>query len=504
MSSTKADGESTLRLIFWLLEKSNSGQRQFRLVDEKEAQSLLDRLEFSQIERHLDGMQLKPVRSLISSYHRTRSRPGDEEQPLVLDDSLAPRPEEAPTGGHSKGQATSVKPKNSFQMLMDRFSESSFVDNLHLYLILFILVLVLIILCVAVPMICCCRSSSSSSSSPDRRAAVGRIPVGRRRRTTRAPPHNIPIGSADDHNIATISGSKNLLLASGGGGDGDRDEHFDKAAKFQQQSDAIWRKLSNTTTTLIKDESSILVRNDGTTGTALSMGDRFERQPRPADDNQLFEWYPFHSGADAENPSSATNPRTHKSVQTNESRLLRQHQQEAAETRPMTLHSRSDTMSKSELVMLKEKMIPIMQERRQQVSTQTSQEATAAAPVGSHDYVNQSQIVRSSPPASSSSTSNADSQAKRPAQLEDCISSMPSRHIDSSDSRSIGLDHQHRQRQHRGQPQPLDEQQQQRQPSMRRLELPAKTRSKVDAIKSELEKLEQRDPVSTYKRYDVI
>lgn len=356
------------------------------------------------------------------------------------------------------------------------------------------------------------------------------------------------------------------------------DQEVADQKKTKAANDAIWRKLSSTTTTFVKDQSEvIMVRNDGTVCVPVSRdgsNKTISLMPNSEDDDEeveraakksQFEWYSFEDDHQSENKKRKTkdlfgDSETTKSINNKQpqSYIISDKKKQYTKSVQAVFHERqptsqhttidesynsestngyrdriekrsSDTLTKSELVMLKEKMIPIAQQHQQQYRQVASQTSTPSEAI----YVNQALATKAvqtgqsidRPPAQQESELlkqhqqqvAADDDTRRECQSQPTTSSgdnndkeddyrdkertppmdrFVSSFIDSSESRSdsankpstiierVVVEKQHQQQL---------QQEQDRIPKMRHLDLPARARSKVDAIKAELSKLEQRD-----------
>lgn len=525
-----------LRLVYWLIEPvfrnlSGDGRQgplelyKIKLVDSREANELLDQLDHSLIKRQLDSISLLPVGDLVRPYKATLLG-GEEENSLnVPDDNLTP-----PIGGPN-GQPQTPTKKSGLQRLADRLTNQSFADNVYLYLLMLLILIFLVVLCCFVCPAFCRKQTQPklTSSSRDHLQSISSIS-----------------GALKSSGSPTLQLTKNTRRA---------DEE-----QLRQASDAIWRKLSNSTTTLVKDQTRVL-RHDGSIEVPI-LKERANQTSGDADNNLMdlhggqsggFEWYSFESDQRTEEIQKRRRPTTgknnlagkHEAHQTCDkqsqtfiisdrrqvTKSVQTYPADADEVDPtstrmvMSCRDRteaksSDTLTKSELIMLKEKLIPIEaqvvgQERsKQQASgSQTDQQRG--------DYVNTSNITTQTGP------SMDEQQPVAPNYVEQ----RATRYIDSSSSSSdrpstvidqLQLGQQQHQQAGGSLSGPASGdlsgarahssteverlEQLERRPKMRHLELPQKYGSKVEAIKSELTKIEQRDAGSTgtYRRYDVI
>lgn len=556
-----------LHLVYWLLKRaqhpSNSNLK-FQVLDNYDAGQLVDRLEHAHIERCLSEANLKSIillasyKLLLNDSSRKNKHEHDHEiKPHLIDDSLNDGSEREQLAGSDE----EAPKKNAFQLLVNKLTSSNFIDNLQLFGIIFVILLMCLVLCFACPLLCFKPAASSSSTKsksfpPDptgsnathsaskqasRAVNQQKMPNTKRRRGNNSGNNKMSAGSlAHNREVASIEGQlKDSYLQRG-----------DQASQAQKASDAIWRKLSNTTTTLIKDQSEvIMVRNDGTVRVPV-LKDRAVGELSQPDEIQISrksqsEWYAFDE--EEKDHSSDRNKKQPQSFLISDKKQITKsiqtttfHEQpsqtgtfESTESYSESLNDykdkietrkrSSDTLTKSELVMLKEKMIPIAQQRQQHYRQVASQTSTPSEAI----YVNQALTSRavqtgqsiedgaqqferqqvagdnqpypgqSSPATSGGDNSNGSN--KRTPPLDKFVSSF----IDSSESRSdypankgsdsvierLGGE---RERE-RGRGREEEREQNERIPKMRHLDLPPRTRSKVDAIKAELSKLEQRD-----------
>lgn len=416
--ATYLDERRHLHLVFWLLEQPAANSTRRLLVEPSRALELLAQLDRPLIEAELEAHRLSQVGArLIDRFALSNGRnngSGSSESPRVIDDDQS-----------SASRQTSIGP---VQLLLNRLAESTFAENLHLYLILLFLVLLCVILCFACPMMCC-RQSPAFPVPP------------RQRKSPKSPP------SSTGHQSAPTES-----------------ERADAAAAADDDA-SIWRKLSNTSTTLTRDQSQIDSFSRRPEGwRALDKERRLERRlERSADDRTSTLVYTLsssdllHGSAKDEQAAQRRRPRTGKSPRAAPNEFEEEPAGWPVDDR--LEQRRSDTMSKSELVMVKEKLVPIAREhdqRHRPAATQTSD-----AP----DYVNQ------------------------PARQMASLERDPSRYIDSTTDSS-------------GQPASGF--------LRRNLQLPERAQAQLEAIKGELSRVEARDAASskaglssTYRRYDV-
>lgn len=521
-----------LQLVYWLIKQvSNTtiergplrqGGTQFKLISAPEAQRLLDELDRSLVKRQLDRVRLNFIGDLVANFsQKSNEKPDHESQPHVIDEEQI----------ESAGKPTERNPKSGLQLLLERLSDASFVDNFHLHLIIFIVVLFVIILCFVVPMLCC-RPGATPVKTPAKQRR-------RRKANTSTSVKSAPaLHESSSSPVSIIKLGNNMKKTESLRGEQDNDE------KLVQLSDSIWRKLSSSTTTLVKDQSE-LMRSDGTIAVPVVREEPtgvIASNFREPGKRSQFGWYSFEDRFEEEEElrskqvverqsqtyivSSDKRRQTSKSVQTskpdtslNESNLNYQDRFE---------RKSSDTLTKSELVLMKEKLVPIAQQHQQHTRQVASQTSDPPEPVyvnqfgaGSGDITRQ-QVQSNRREQTERQQQHELSQAGPSHRSGRLISSEPSRYIDSTESRPNSLSEMSK-----CDPEPVvaaakptsDGGQMERIPKMRHLELPPRTRSKVDAIKAELSKLEERDqriptraafgePLelekTTYKRFDVI
>lgn len=526
---------SHFHLVYWLIESSgnqpiDSQPRVFKLVNVNEANDLIEQnFEREEIKKHLEPSKLDLIGNKIATTYKKLSESDRHhhldhyDEPHVIDDTLDIKDYKKPS--QSQQQPTS----SGFQLLIDRLSSKSFNENLQLYLIIFLISLVAIFLCLVIPMICYkakkTKRQESINTKPMKRGKKP-APQGRRRVLKG---QNLDSGEPQSSNQRISNISANLPSQ--------------PMMNKQNQSsvDSIWRKLSNTTTTLVNDQSD-MIRDDGSIGIPIVVerGASHERIP----DNSLgiksndkkshqFEWYSFEDRVEQQERDLLDNSNKRyymsdkrqftKSVQTIDnldSSAFKSDEQLLLEYKSRLENKSTNTLTKSELVMLKEKMIPVNMEpaaSKQQVASQTSLSSESG-----HDYVNQALLNESKQQTNRQAMHLDSSQFSRP--IRSFIDSSKSPTLDTNDftSPSSSQTDQQQASNHgtviggpAGKSVQINDD---RIPKMRHLELEPKTRGKVDAIKAELSKLEQRDQQqsrlpfagrsgepsdSTYRRYDV-
>lgn len=537
-----------LHLVYWIIKRSSqpsNSELKFNVLDDREAGKLIDQLEHAQIERSFSEANLKSI-ILMAPYKSSSSndKHNHEIEPHLIDDTLNGVEKE-----HSTSDQKATK-KSSFQLMIDKLTSSTFIDNLQLYGIIFIILLMCIVLCFACPLFCF-RPSSSSSSKPKNlpddpsggsstsfqqasQAKQLKVDPKRRRGNKRT-----NAGSLAHHQeVPSIEGDLKDSRIQRGDQAGK-----DVAAKTQRASDAIWRKLSNTTTTFVKDQSEvIMVRNDGTVrvpvlkdGKAVdkcSAIDLEASNETPVSKKSQFEWYSFEDDRSSEadtkkKPQSyiiSDKKKITKSIQTTtfheqpSQTTFDESYSESLDDYKDKIETRkrsSDTLTKSELVMLKEKMVPIAQQYQQhyrQMASQTTAPdeaiyvnqalASKAVQTGQSidgvlqsEHSHQGQQLKQDAddqlcPGQSTSGNKGQGENIRTPPLDRFVSSF----IDSSESRSELANKRGARTENPG-----GEIEQERIPKMRYLDLPPQTRSRVEAIKAELNKLEQRDSQQTSK-----
>lgn len=530
-SRTTTEGRGgRLRLVYWLLERlgarghsapSGPSRRRFKVLELAEAHDLLDQLDHSLVQQAINEIGLvRPRGVLVGAYKREADSNDQLQPPRVIDDQLG------------QSESDNKPSPSTLQLLVDRLSNSSFGQNFHLYLILFVVVLFCIILCIAVPVMCCkcmmpSRSLSGSSTESTSAGSKGTRKNRRLRQQLtsqtddngrRRPASRGFYKSTDPlrESITSISGA----LAANRGTDQDGSK--------QVETPAIWRKLSNSTTTMTRDEIRTL-EDDGRFEIVCGAenGGQARNRAKMASDRSKFEWYTFEDNKEQTTRRRLTGPgasetedgtrqqprgrlidkptqttmvvrdqcKVTKSVQT----FARENEPQEASLDELSLSYRdrletrdSNSLTKSELVMLKEKLIPIGQRVSQNNDIQTEQQNSRRRLVD-HDYVNTAanqQQQTTKLPSRHIDSSSIESKNGLPT------SDRPIRATGESSSGAGGV-------QTRTQP-PVGVSE--RAPSMRYLELPVQTQTKVDAIKNELIKLEARDAdmKGTYKRYDVV
>lgn len=464
--------QPAISLVYWLLEPirlAASNQTVWRVFNLASANDLLARHEQAQVERHLQIGHLNPL-LLLEGYQPNRkwwsppspsptittttggndSRlPSSSDRPTrIIDDTLLPRP----------SQATDSWPGERLAAKLG-FANLDFRDNLYLYLIVLLLILFVLALCFACPALLSPRASRSgnmrASSNPKQLAA----------------------------NIDPIqfrSGADNLAK-----GDG-----------YTPSEPAIWRKLSNTTSSLVRDELESLRSQTG----ALS-----RRDPKQTGDNQQ-KWLTVDQEQIFEASSETTNTTrtlkraagtnsnqsvdrpTQTCVRKKTSKSIQTHQQVQEADAPIAFVSSSrlldesllfdnyqktgssDTLNKSELIMIKEKMVPISRVEGQSLTKRSPE------PV----YLNQDVMAAQQRYTKSDlapSVGYIDAREQ---------SAHSSRHLGGaraswSDGGGASLTASSRQQEF------------ERQAKMRQVDWEPKTKARVDAIKAELGKLELRD-----------
>lgn len=511
--------------------------------------------------------------------------------PNVLDDQLNPANET-----NSKPDSKSSSGLKDF---IERLFTGSLEENLQIYLIALIILLFLIVMCFAIPLICCksCplfgrRSESSAAlttaATTTATAETGSSSTSAGRFTSRlaqSDNNQANFGAAQQRPVGRRSKARN---GNGGGqrnGSGGKqqarkhtefeseasgkrpvssissalklpthvgrkrsetevleeyDEEYDLSRTSGTINEAVWTKLSDSTTTLTKDRTRLMY-DDGRVDIPIvrqrqaNGGQLVESEAHDEGRLKRFEWYTFEDKTtttseqfgpadgglkrDKQSQTLTDHMKMTRSVQTSndlgdsigvdgamggqldqQAGLLNMSFSERMETR------NSDTLTKSELVLLKEKLIPI---GRQQLA-RSPPDSTAAPTSGStstsarerpqdeladlacaratHDYVNQP--TRHIDSSIDDSTNGMSKSLARPIRVD----TLPAGSSVAGDERT---------------------------PKMRFLELPSKAQSRMEAIKGELAKLEARQEspagrnvmpgrvesrpaTSTYKRYDVI
>lgn len=427
--ATYVDERRHLHLAYWLIELptstgSNNASQQW-LIGPREATQLLGQLERATLEAELESNRLSQVgerlvEPLLQAGEPSWSWSAKLQPPRVIDDELFNRQQQQ--------QQVARNTTSGLQLLAHRLANSSFVENLHLYLIILFLMLFCVILCFACPMMCCQRRPAFPVPSATKSSASG---------------HRAELGFSSRQRQQD-------------------EQNTDDLAKPEQAS--VWRKLSNTTTTLTRDHSQ-LDRYEGTWRT-LDAERRLERVAA-RDQSQQTLVYTLtksdlvHKGARKQPLGQAS-----KAVQASSPGLISLDGANEFDRWPLTdcrQQRSSDTMSKSELLMVKEKLVPILRHSAAESERHHLEERQTSGP----DYVNQ-----------------------------------PARQVSSLEPGSLGYMDEPSGAESRS----LAQAPKQRHPSpASKLQLPERARDQIRAIKLELGQLEGRDAAmsSTYKRYDV-
>lgn len=444
--ATYIDERRHLHLAYWLIElpsSTGSNNASQQLIEPREAAQLLGQLERSSIEAELESNRLSQVGARLVEPLLQASDPSSWsarlQPPRVIDDELFNLQQQQ----HHQAGSNRSTTTSGLQLLADRLANSSFVENLHLYLIILFLMLFCVILCFACPMMCCQRKPAFPVLSAAKTTRGRRQPAG-------SPAPNEQLG------FSGFEGADESAAASG-----------------KPEPASVWRKLSNTTTTLTRDRSR-LDRYEGTWRT-VDNERRLERRLERAagEDGQREQTLVYtltrsdlvQQDARGRSQQLGPAPQVSKAVQACSPSLISLDGAKEFDRWPLDdrLHQRnSDTMSKSELVMVKEKLVPILRN-----SAELERPRSDWPPGSEPDYVNQArhhQVTsrgRAEPPGDRSAFARPHPQAPRQA-----------------DSTRANL------------------------------ELPERARDQVRAIKSELGRLQERDAAasatgSTYKRYDV-
>lgn len=516
-------------------EYAEKQKHRFRVLNEHDANELLDQLEHSLIRRHLEAAKLSSMGPLVHAYtvdlsqehsdgikppptppHRHRHK-HKELEAHVIDDSLGPAPPGGARGlqlnktttSHTKqessnGTLSQPAAHSSLQLLWDKLTSASFVDNLQLYLIIFILVLVAIILCFACPMFCFGGSQASGSTAALTPNSSGGVRRGRPRAARQQ--------GATTNQPAHLNAPPTLSLGLKGAGKpvelGGRGPELALTAGDELE-DSVWRKLSSTTTTLMRDESltSRVLHNaeaDALTreqqeGVAAAGGkessqaawcsfeDRVERQLeelRRAEQRLLGAAEARRSQQPKQTSYYISDRRQiSKSVQTFEEPNARRSGESPVQLLDLKERQEkrsSDTLTKSELVLLKEKLVPIAQPQSQQPAYSCQMAPPSCeAPA----YANLALAGSNEACQTGGSLEEEQSIRQRPLGL----GASTARFIDSSGSRSDSSGERTNT--------VIELAPAERSPTMRHLDLPPRTRTKLDAIKTELGKIEQRDPL---------
>lgn len=486
-----------LRLVYWLLERhvpnvtteapAPTRAVRYRVLSAKEAGDLIDRLDHEYFRQKFGLYSLRPI-VLIAASNET-GKPGDDRpllpEPTVIDDRLSSGndqhsvPKTKPAGSGEQAESG----KTALRLLIDKLTSLSFWDNLHLYLILFLIALLIIILCFAVPMMCA-KCQVQKQRRRMQTATSAKRPKRRRR------------------NGNGSSAASNLPATIGTISEGKYNQHSAMQHQPRPQTlspsdaaaDAIWRKLSDSTTTLIRDQLHVM-RNEGMVDAKLEQQVNGNQLLQPHAPAGGLQWYSFSEqedggrrsvngrqlqqrqskdvGTGAEHPSQQYSVTTSRSVrledeQNRDQPLLQLEFSDRQETRC------SNTLTKSELVMLKEKLVPITSRQQQP------------------DYVNQAiqqqqQLLRSS--ASSTVGCGGAGQSSGTSDGTMALDRDASNYLDASASGGLPTGRGASMASARSDPQGSEE----RRPKMRHVELPVRTKGQVAAIRDELERLERAD-----------
>ena len=396
-----------LELVYWLLEsvqwpRPPPPSSRLRVLGALPAGRLLDGLDHALVQSRLDQVAGLSVVQLVGP-HRQPGRVADEPTPLVLDDSLAPtapvqfpkanrsaspgagrlgqqQQQQQETAQHLDGPAG--RGRTGLHLLLDRLTSSSFSENFQLYLVAFLLLLLALILCLAVPLMCC-KSRPLPVARLQRRRTHELGPKARQRRRKQLEENISTIEAQTGGAFGSLAQGKQLE-ASG--------QSMSQSNKEQQASEAIWRKLSNSTTTLVTDRQRSLQSESDEFAPArapLRTSDRRDScerlvSPRDSLDEPINVQQQQQKQQQVANSGQATAgerkwfaaaPKQTSLVVTERRQMTKSVQTYAPEPlgnnenkqqAPLLLACRdrlearaSDTLTKSELVMLKEKLIPI-------------------------------------------------------------------------------------------------------------------------------------------------
>lgn len=448
VDSLTQSNSNQVSLVFFLLKRvkfTGSRGNFWRVFNFEEAQALLDKLEHLVISREFERRNLSPM-LLLAPFSR-QNRPTN-----VADDRQLQPPEvKVPDEVQPKEQPTQM---GSF---IDKFTRSSFTDNLFLYLILVLILLFVLALCCSIAMLC-----------------------------RRKPPtfHTTRLDSLRQHEPLRP--------------DAARPKGFQSNNFPDQLGEAIWRKLSNTTTTLLEQQDNQTYRIQEAARLKSLRADHLaavaESSPKARQSSrQPFEWYPAYDDdqrfederqvddnnkrrsnakrtADGLVPTRDHKNHASKSVQTSKHPANEfEHKHRLIEISATNESKNSNTLTKSELVMLKEKLVPILasgDDRRspshRQVASQTSD------PLNMDSEIELDLALRQAAKRTDEAVYlNRQPQFLVPARPNGSSGSSvePSKYIDDS----LGS------------------------LSRKLADLPAKSQSQVNAIKGELSRLERRD-----------
>lgn len=264
----------------------------------------------------------------------------------------------------------SSAPSAAFATLFDRFARASASENAHLYIALLACLLVLGVLCFATPAICAKLVASRAATTLQQQQQQHRVARPARRPSHEPPPPPLP----EPHT------SKPELHAS-------------------------WRKLSSSSTTLTRDESCIERRKSPVV----------TPQPPPLDNDAddgddeaevrlrrktCAEWYTFEDS------------------------------QRVWHTQVEQVERKSDTLSKSELIMVKEKLVPIFVEGSRTPPRSVANASAQTSLVG--NYVNLGASGSSSAESSASAVRrDASSSVELPTVIERRVPASARARVDS-------------------------------------------------------------------------
>lgn len=382
------DSSDKISIVYWLLrrfdnivdehnETSMVSDHFWRVLTFDEADELLEKLDHSTLAKLFQDFKLEPIRVLSSHFDR-RSW-----QPKLPDENFSNEPKQ--TGSNETAEMAGLDqmmPSNDttssfWNWFSKKFATSSLTDNLYLYLILLLLLVFVIALCLSMPMLCnntmnfccwCLRCCCCGCFWPNHSGSMN--------------PSTMTTTATDGKQL-----SSNLQIVAQNEGLSNSNL---KSANNNLQSDSIWRKLSNTTTTLVQDDQETM-KKISEQQLNLTSGD-LHKQP---EDN--FQWYSFKEDKlfeeerkhvlDGDNKitkdyliqvhtqqtRSSEDKRQIRKSQTDTARSnntreqIQQQQQPIKSSQDDRLESpkisHKNTLTKSELVMLKEKLIPINMEQ---------------------------------------------------------------------------------------------------------------------------------------------
>lgn len=435
-SLTRSDSNQ-LSLVFFLLKrvKLTGSRRNFwRVFSFEEAQKLLDKLEHLVISREFERRNLRPVILLAPFGRQNRATNATDDRQLW--------PPEAKKPDEQQRQISSF---------FDKFTPFSLKDNLFSYLILMLVLLVALALCSTIAILCRRKPRSQSARL---------------------------INIRQQQEIMSSDASKSKATHN-----------------YGQGGEAIWRKLSNTTTTLLEEQDQTYRIQEAKVKSlrADQLAADTETNQRARQSRQPSEWYSFEDDKSFEekHEKRASNGKltdivvvrdtkkyTGESVQTSKQPFELEHKFGLMEISATNESKNSNTLTKSELVMLKEKLVPIFSNDRQQTSDEMS---PSRRQVASQTY----------DPFDMDSENELDLAPEQQVKPTDEPIYLNRRHLFPNSDKPIGSN--------------VD-------PSKyidnslsslsRKLDLPAKSQTQVNVIKGELSRIQRRDRASNNHELD--